>query len=83
MGLFRRKLVFVQAVQWTADDKAWEAVCALHTDGELPAFREDDGTVSIETEGGRLAVRSGDWIIKDEAGLLCQPSVFSTSYEPA
>jgi hypothetical protein len=40
------------------------------------AFREDDGAVSIETAGGRVAAQLGDWIIKsgDEDFLLGRPS---------
>ena len=46
-------------VQWTGDDAAWEAICALHADSELVAFRESNGTVSVETpDGGRVAARS-------------------------
>src|SRR5215216_6077414 len=62
--MFRRKPSLVEAVQWTGDDQAWVAICALHADSELVAFREDDGTVSIETTGGRAAAQRGDWIIK-------------------
>jgi hypothetical protein len=44
----------IEAVQWTGDDQAWAAICALHADSELVAFREEDGSVSIETIGGRV-----------------------------
>jgi hypothetical protein len=52
---FRTKPVIVEAVQWTGDDQAWVAICALHADSELVAFREDDGSVSVETIGRRVA----------------------------
>jgi hypothetical protein len=54
MPMFRRRPRLVEAVQWTGGDQAWAAICALHADSEL-AFREDDGSVSIETIGGRVA----------------------------
>ncbi|GEP61883.1 hypothetical protein [Reyranella soli] len=40
-------------VQWTVDDKAWEALCALHADSELVAFRESNRKVSVETLDGK------------------------------
>ena len=52
-------------VQWTGDDAAWEAICALHADSELVAFRENNGTVSVETpDGRRVAAKVGDWIVR-------------------
>jgi len=59
-----RKPASSKPVQCTGDDQAWTAICALHADSELVAFREDDGTVSIETTGGRVAAQPVDWIIK-------------------
>ena len=52
-----RKPASSKPVQCTGDDQAWTAICALHADSELVAFREDDGTVSIETTGGRVAAQ--------------------------
>lgn len=43
---------------------------ALHADSELVAFRESDGTVSVETpDGRRVAARVGDWIVKSVDGF--------------
>ena len=57
-------------VQWTGDDKAWEAICDLHADSELVAFRESNGTVSVETpDGRRVAAKVGDWIVKTVDGF--------------
>jgi hypothetical protein len=57
---------------------------ALHADSEAVAFHEDDGTVSIETTGGRVAAEPGDWIIKHSAEdfALCRPDAFAANYEP-
>ena len=84
MPTFLRKPANVQAVQWTGDDAAWELVRAPHADGELVAFREDDGTVSIETTGGRVHAQTGDWIIKGSAGdfALCTSDALAANYEP-
>jgi hypothetical protein len=45
----------------------------------LVAFREDGGTVTIETTGGRLA--AGDWIIEGTASdfTLCRAEVFAVN----
>jgi hypothetical protein len=43
---FRRKPSLVEAMQWTGDDQARAAICALHADSELVAFREDDGSAA-------------------------------------
>jgi hypothetical protein len=69
----------------TGDNQAWAAICALHADSELVAFREDDGTVSIETTGGRVAAELGDWIIKRAAEDFthCRRDAFAANYEPA
>jgi hypothetical protein len=85
MPMFRRKPGLVEAVQWTGDEQAWAAICALHADSELVAFREDDGSVSIETIGGRVAAQLGDWIIKRAAEdfALCHADSFAAEYEPA
>jgi len=49
------------------------------------AFREDDGSVSIETISGRVAAQPGDWIIKGAVSdfTLCRAEVFAANYEPA
>ena len=63
----------------------WAAICALHADSELVAFREDDGSVSIETIGGRVKAQPGNWIIKGAVSdfTLCRAEVFAANYEPA
>jgi hypothetical protein len=85
MPMFRRKPSLVEAVQWTGDDQGWAAICALHADSELVAFREDDGSVSIETIGGRVAAQPGDRIIKGGVSdfTLCRAEVFAANHEPA
>lgn len=85
MPMFRTKPRLVEAVQWTGDDQAWAAICALHADSELVAFREDDGSVSIETTGGRVAAQLGDWIIKAAASdfTLWRAEPFAANHEPA
>jgi hypothetical protein len=83
--MIRRKPSLVEAVQWTGDDQACAAICALHADSELVAFREDNGTVSIETTGVRVAAERGDWIIKRAASdfTLSRPEAFAANHKPA
>lgn len=85
MPMFHCKPIVIEAGQWTGDDQAWSAICALQADSELVAFREDDGTVSIETTGGRVAAQLGDWIIKGGTVdcALCRPGAFAANYETA
>jgi hypothetical protein len=33
MPKFRTKLGVIEAVQWTGEDQAWSAICALHANG--------------------------------------------------
>ena len=57
-------------VQWTGDDKAWQDICALHSDSELVAFRGSNRTVSVETpDGRRVAAKVGDWIVRSIDGF--------------
>jgi hypothetical protein len=78
MPTFHCKPFVIEAVQWTGEDQAWTAICSLHADSELVAFREDGGTVSIETTGGRVTAQPGDWMIKraTEDFALCRPDAF-------
>ena len=85
MPMFRRKPTLVEAVQWKDDEETWDAVRALHADSELVAFRNEEGTVSIETPDGRMAAEVGDWIVKHPEGFfyLYTPHRFAAHYEQA
>jgi len=49
-------------VQWTGDDTAWEAICALHADSELVAFRESNA----QSQSRRRT--DGGWPLRSETG---------------
>jgi len=85
MPMFRTKPTLVEAVQWNDDDETWDAVRALHADSELVAFRNEDGTVSIETPDGRIDAEAKDWIAKYPEGYfyIFTPDEFVANYEPA
>jgi hypothetical protein len=58
------------AVQWKNDNETWAAICDLHADSELVAFRESNGTVSVETpDGRRVSAKVGDWIVRSIDGF--------------
>ena len=80
----------VEAVQWKDDYETWEAVRALHADSELVAFRNEDGTVSIETPYGRMAAkarkpacRTIDWTQSSGRSAIPQPLIGSRVEAPA
>lgn len=85
MPMFRTKPTLVEAVQWNDNDETWDAVRALHADSELVAFRNEDGTVSIETPDGRIDAEAKDWIAKYPEGYfyIFTPDEFAANYEPA
>ena len=57
-------------VRWSGEDQAWKAICAMHADSEFVAFRESNGTVSVETpDGRRVPAKVGDWIVKSVDGF--------------
>ena len=82
MPKFRHNEILVDAVQWHDDNQTWDAVRALHADSELVAFRNPDGTVSIETADGRKDAEEGVWIVKHPDGSfrLRSPEGFSADY---
>ena len=86
MPTFLRKPANVQAVQWTGDDASMGvAICALHADSELVAFREDDGTVSIETTGrtgARCRLATGSSRAAPVTSPSARPDAFAANYEP-
>jgi hypothetical protein len=63
--------------QWLGCDEA-------RTRATIPP-REDDGTVSIETTGGRMAAQLGDFIVKSGAEdfAVCQLATFAATHDPA
>lgn len=87
MGMFRKKPVVIEAVQWQPDlppaafpDWFWNEV------GMRPeSFNSDTGELVIRTLEGDMKASVGDWIIKGVKGELypCKPDIFAASYEPA
>ena len=52
-----------RAVRWEGTDASWSAVVELHDGLEVVAFRNDDGTLDVETARGREQVPVGWWLV--------------------
>lgn len=84
---FRKKLVVIDAVQWTndSDGDALKAILALGRNNGRVTFAAD-GTADlvIETLEGDMRANVGDWIIRGVKGELypCKPDIFAATYEP-
>jgi hypothetical protein len=80
-GLYRKKPVVIEAVQWTG---AMAPVAAL-VGHDLPTFGPPahSGSLRIATLEGDHECRLGDWIIKGVQGELypCKPDIFEATYE--
>jgi hypothetical protein len=77
---FRKKLVVIEAVQWTGDLDALRAWCEPL--GPFPGGLVD-GALTIETLEGEHRASVGDWIIRGVAGEFypCKPDIFAATYE--
>lgn len=76
MGLYRKKPVVIEAVQWLSP-------------GHCPTWAQSVVTeystyFTVYTLEGMMQGNPGDWIIKGVQGEIypCKPSIFGTTYEP-
>ena len=77
MGLYRKKPVVVEAVQWFP---------GLEIEGVIGNWENNPmtpGKHSVQTLEGWLNVSAGDWIITGVKGekYPCKPDVFEMTYE--
>jgi len=81
MGLFRKKPVVIEALQWTGAnvDEVLGFILA-----QASAYREVDHAIMIETREGTMRADRNDWIIKGVKGEFypCKPDIFAATYEP-
>ena len=89
MGLYRKKPVVIEAIQWDGSwDKMdnisarWPELRTTHLDTHRPSRtvrRWDIGTLE-----GQHQVSPGDYIIKGVKGEFypCKPDIFEMTYEP-
>jgi len=77
MGLYRKKPVVIEAIQWDGNTEPMLDFCksAEFIDGEL----------YIQTLEGNMKASIGDFIIKGVQGEFypCKPDIFNLTYEKA
>lgn len=90
MGLYRKKPVVIEAIQFTGDNKQ-EVIDFMRIHNEGNGFHFEDikdlspEKVYIHTLEGEVTASRGDWIIKGVQGEFypCKPDIFEATYEPA
>jgi hypothetical protein len=88
VGLYQKKPVQVEAVQWQPVTKEYVAdVLRWIGDGALLGLLPGDGSgavLTIKTLEGTMETRPGDWIIRGVKGEFypCKPDIFDATYEP-
>ena len=77
MGMYRKKPVVIEAIQWTGAN----AVELL--DWIKPTARQERSSLIIPTLEGDHEASMGDWIIKGVKGEFypCKPDIFAATYE--
>lgn len=86
MPKFRKKPIVIEAVEWTGEKDAADAILMLADDKEdedASILFCDDGSLEIPTLEGEMRADPGDWIIKGVRGELypCKPEIFEETYE--
>lgn len=78
---YRRKPVFVDAIQWTGDN--YPEVFEF-TEGNAWPTRSHSDTLAVSTLEGEVMATKGCYIIRGVDGTYypCQEAVFKKTYEP-
>jgi hypothetical protein len=85
MGLYRKRPVVIEAIQWTGANI--DEILPMVDFAKLPATtgigHAADGGLTIPTLEGDHLASPGDWIIKGVQGELypCKPDIFEATYE--
>lgn len=85
---FRKKVVVIDAVQWTGDNVSEILEFVNHNDIRMTNCTKEGVEVCdlyINTLEGSMHASEGDWIIKGVHGEFypCKPDIFEETYEPA
>jgi hypothetical protein len=89
MGLYRKKPVVVDAVQWDGTAEMAERILVWIRDehGEADFLDVPNLTysISITTLEGEMCVLPNDWVIQGVKGEFypCKPDIFKATYEEA
>ena len=80
---FRKKPIVIDAEQFLATKKSFDAVLAMGGLDWEPGTMGTESFIVKTLEGQRIASR-GDWIIKGVNGEFypCKPDIFEKTYEP-
>ena len=82
---FRKKLVVIEAIQWTGDNKCLDKIRSFMNPNYLARGTEAySDCLIIHTLEGNHRVNVGDWIIRGVKGEFypCKPDIFEQTYEP-
>ena len=87
MGLFRKKPVVIEAIQYNGDGNElyhWSNGAIVESPVLEPSENNPSGDyVQIKTLEGTMIGNRGDWIIKGVSGEFypCKPDIFEKTYE--
>jgi len=86
MGIYRKKPVEIEAIQFTGDHLSINRLTLWSNKQVWPntsGFGEFLGTLSINTLEGIMTASKGDYIIKGVKGEFypCKPDIFELTYE--
>lgn len=76
MGMYRKKPVIIEAIQYTGDNMA-------EIEMFVPTGKYGKGCFYISTLEGEMKASPGDFIIKGISGEFypCKPDIFEMTYE--
>lgn len=87
MTEYRKRPVVIDAIENTG---TWQDVVDWLDEFELgdapiPLFRQDDGSIMVQTSEGDMRCNVGDFLIRGVKGEFypCKPDIFATTYEVA
>lgn len=82
---YRKKPVVIEAMQYTQEnrDEVIEWSGATHTAIDEDGAEYELATLRIQTHGGEMPARVGDWVIKSRRGgfRTCRAATFISDYE--
>lgn len=83
MGLYRKKPVVIEAMQWTGENT--QEVLGFGLMNVYYTETYGVGCICIRTLEGVMTASKGDWIICGVNGEFypCKPDIFEKTYEPA
>jgi hypothetical protein len=85
MGMYRKKPVVIEAIQWDGNNqgKIADFMKVMIRTKTSPEEGNPSGKITIETLEGDMTASIGDFIIKGVQGEFypCKPDIFEKTYE--